>query len=375
MKRIFISVLSLIFLISCNEEVKKLERPTTPIDKKTYEAKMDSIFNAKVNEGEPGIVALVAFDGEILYTDGFGMRNVSEGERLTPTSNMRMASVSKQFTALCMLTLVNEGKISLDDDASEYLPYPIFEGVKVEQLLNHTSGLPDYYGHFVDKEEEFEVIENQDVLDWLATSPEPHFAPGESWEYSNTAYLMVALIVEKVSGQEFSAYAKEHVFQPSGMEATNYFNLANPVEIPERSLCYEESPLGGFTAGDGFFMNGVMGDGAVYTSAMDYFRYDQTLRNKALLSEELHDFTTQASSEYEEDGVKQQYGMGWGVGKNSVSHTGGWVGTNTYTKRFLDKPLTIALFANRNDFFEMGLIGQAEKLTLWYLEDQNLISN
>mgnify|MGYP000595600668 CR=1 FL=1 len=375
MRRLFTPLISLIFLFSCSEEEKKLERPSEPITSTTYKAKMDSVLNAKVKEDEPGIVVLVAFDGEVLFAEGFGMRNVEKGEKLTPTSNMRMASVSKQFTALCMLTLVNEGKISLDDEASDYLPYPIFEGIKVEQLLNHTSGLPDYYRYFEDKKEEFEVIENQDVLDWLATGPEPVFPPGEGWEYSNTAYLMAALIVEKVSGQEFSAYAKENVFKPSGMASTNYFNLASPVDIPERSLCYQKNPLGSFAAGDGFFMNGVMGDGAVYTSAKDYFRYDQTLRNKALLSEELHDFIFQPSSEYEEDGEKEQYGMGWGVSENSASHTGGWIGTNTYTKRFLDKPLTIALFANRDDFFEMGLIGQTEKLTLWYLEDQNLISN
>lgn len=356
-----------VFFAACNPPSDKAAE-TKPVGVEKLRASLDSLFNAEVGSDEPGAALLVASNGEMLIGKGYGLRDTKTGQPITTSTNLRMASVSKQFTALCTLSLIDRGMLSLDDEAYRYLPYSIFKGISIEHLLNHTSGLPDYYQHFEANWDRSEVVENKDVLDWLATNPHPVFEPGEQWEYSNTAYLMLALIVEKVSSTEFSQYAKEHVFTKAGMPETNYFNLAQPIEIPERAFCYQKDSLGEFNQVDGFFMNGVMGDGAVYTSVNDYFNYDQALRNETILSSKTHQLIFKPSSTHEVDGKARDYAMGWGVTDSTASHSGGWFGTNTYVKRYLKKPLTFAIFMNRTTLWENDLVGKTDSLINEYLQ-------
>ncbi|MEM6525526.1 MAG: serine hydrolase domain-containing protein [Bacteroidota bacterium] len=370
MKTLYI-ILSLALILASCDTISDKSAQTKPSALEQLKSSIDSLFNAEIRKNEPGAALLVAYKGKMLIGKGYGLRDVDSQEPITASTNMRMASVSKQFTALCILALVDQGKLKLNDNAIDYLPYPIFEGITIEQLANHTSGLPDYYEYFNKNWNKESVLENQEVLDWLATNPERVFQPGEKWEYSNTAYLMLALIVEKVSGQEFSAFAKENVFQKAGMKNTNYYNLANPIEIAERAFCYEIDSAGNINKVDGFFMNGVMGDGAVYTSINDYFQYDLALRDSAILSPQIHEIIFKTSSEYEVNGTDRYYAMGWSVTDSTAAHTGGWYGTNTYTKRYLDRPLTYAIFMNRNTLFENRLLQKTDSLITQYLKNQN----
>ena len=321
----------------------------------SLETKVDSLVGQWAHEDTPGVAVLVAYDGEPLISKGYGNRDMEAKQEITPTTNMRMASVSKQFTALTVLTLVEAGKLTLEDPVINYLPYPIFEGITINHLLRHTSGLPDYYAHFDQNWPKTDIVENQDILDWLKTDPGPEFQPGEQWSYSNTAYLMLAVIVEKVSGMEFSNYAQSMVFQPLGMDRTQYFNLAVPVEIDERARCYGKKG-DTFQQVDGFFMNGIMGDGAVYTNLTDYLNYDQMLRKKAVFSESTYDLIHQPGEmAVKNSGDSIYYAMGWFVDQDrkESSHSGGWFGTNTYVYRGLETPLTIALFCNATDLMPM----------------------
>jgi CubicO group peptidase (beta-lactamase class C family) len=354
------------FFVSCTTSSDN-KNGINSIELEQMKSSLDSLFNTEIGENEPGAALLVSYEGEMLIGKGFGLRDVEGNQPITRSTNMRMASVSKQFTALNILTLVDKGALSLDDEAYEYLPYPIFKTRTIEHLINHTSGLPDYYEAFEKDWDKTKIVENKDVLEWLATSPEAVFKPGENWEYSNTAYLMLALIVEKVSGEEFTKYAKENVFKKAGMENTNYYNLAKPIEIPERAFCYEIDSLGGIKKVDGFYMNGVMGDGAVYTSVNDYFQYDLALRNKTIVSQEAHELIFKPSSTEIVEGNERPYAMGWGVTATTATHTGGWFGTNTFTKRYLDKPLTIAIFMNRNALFRNRLRQKTDSLVNLYV--------
>lgn len=321
------------------------------------ETSVDSLIHSLVRSDSPGAAVLIAVDGEALLKKGYGLRDLNTQEPITPTTNMRMASVSKQFTALCALTLVEQGLLSLDDPVTDYLPYPIFEGMTLEQLMKHSSGLPDYYGHFDKNWPKDEVVENKDVLEWLKTSPEPSFAPGTKWEYSNTAYLMLAVIVEEVSGVEFSQYARTQVFERLGMNRTQYFNLAQPVDIPERSMCHGKS-YGTFKSVDGFFMNGVMGDGAVYTNLEDYLRYDQVLRKDSVLSKQVYELIWKPGLVPVDD--KVFYASGWFVDEKqeNTSHSGGWFGTSTYVYRGLKNGITVAVFCNASDLLSPGEIAK-----------------
>jgi len=358
-----------IFFVSCKSPSdKKIETKSIELEK--LQSSIDSLFNSEIGENEPGAAILFSYQGEMIIGKGYGLRDIESYEPITASTNMRMASLSKQFTALSILSLVNKGMLSLDEEVYNYLPYPIFKKISIENLLNHTSGLPDYYEHFEKHWDKSKIAENRNVLDWLATNPDPVFEPGEEWEYSNTAYLMLALIVEKISGIEFSEYARENVFKKAGMLKTNYFNLAQPIAIPERAFCYEKDSLGHFNKVDGFYMNGVMGDGAVYTSVNDYFKYDLDLRNETILSSKTHELIFKPSSTHQVDGVDKHYAMGWGVTDSTAVHTGGWFGTNTYVKRHLNKPLTFAIFMNRNTLWENDLIGKTDSLINEYLKNR-----
>lgn len=336
---------------------------------------VDSLFNEQINSDVPGAALLVSYDGEMLIGKGYGLRNLETKEPITKNSNMRMASVSKQFTDLSLLTLVDKGLLSLNDTVYKFWPYPVFKNITVMQLINHTSGIADYEDAFMRDWDKTKVVENKDVLDWLATNPTPRFKPGEKWEYSNTAYLVLALLTEKLSGQDFASYAKETVFKKAGMQNTNFYSFARPIDIEERAFCYEKDSLGSWEQVDGFFMNGVLGDGAVYTSVTDYFAYDQALRNKIIISDSLHQLLFQPSSMalpekswYPFDFLKskeEHYGIGWFVTEDIALHTGSWNGTRTIVVRDLKRPLTIAIFMNS---------GEAEIRSLLIQNTYNLVN-
>lgn len=343
---------------SCNGINDTKEVKQKP-DLEHLEIRIDSLFKAHINTDAPGAALLVSYDGEMLIGKGYGLRDLETKEPITNNTNMRMASVSKQFTDLSLLTLIDKGLLSLNDTVYKFWPYDVFRNITVTQLINHTSGIADYESAFIKDWDKNKVVENSDVLDWLATNPAPRFKPGEKWEYSNTAYLVLALLTEKLSGKDFATYAKERVFEKAGMKNTNFYSLAHPIEIKERAFCYEKDSLGNWEKVDGYFMNGVIGDGAVYTSVIDYFAYDQALRNKNIVSEELHHQLFEASSMALPEKSKypfnflmskeEHYGIGWFVTEDIALHTGSWNGTRTIVVRDKGRPLTIAIFMNSGE--------------------------
>ena len=355
--RIRILILLTVFAACKSSTEKKESSDLVPLAH--LEIKLDSLFNAHINVNEPGAALLVSYDGKMLVGKGYGLRDLETKKPITKSTNMRMASVSKQFTDLSVLTLVDKGLLSLNDTVYKFWPYAVFKNITLTQLINHTSGIADYEAAFMKDWDRTKVVQNSDVLDWLATNPAPHFKPGEKWEYSNTAYLVLALLTEKLSGQEFDSYAKKAVFEKAGMNNTNFYSFAHPIDIKERAYCYEKDSLGNWKKVDGFFMNGVLGDGAVYTSVTDYFAYDQALRNKSIVSDTLHQLLFEPSSmalpekaKYPFEflkGKEEHYAMGWFVTEDIALHTGSWYGTRTIVVRDQERPLTIAIFMNSEE--------------------------
>lgn len=368
-------------LISCkNSNDKKAETNTTSLEE--LEVKLDSLFNSKIGTNEPGAALLISYDQEMIIGKGYGLRDLETKKPITTSTNMRMASVSKQFTTLCILSLVDKGLLSLNDSISKYWNYSVFENVTVEQLINHTSGIADYEAYFDNNWDRSKIVENKDILEWLATNPKPLFESGKGWEYSNTAYLVLALLVEKVSGEEFSNYAKKNIFDKAGMKKTNFYNLADPIEIKERAFCYEKDSLDNWKKVDGWYMNGIMGDGAVYTSVNDFLAYDNSLRNNNILSKKQHDLIFKPSSTlpkkwpnsnpFEERfpflaNSELKYAMGWFTNEDLAMHTGGWYGTRTVVIREFERPLTIAIFLNSDSSFN-ELINETYSLVNNYLK-------
>ncbi len=357
--RSYIVVLSLLIL-SCNP------RENGNASLKSLESRVDSLFNAEMEANGPGAAVLVSHKSEILIAKGYGLRDLATKAPITSTTNMRMASVSKQFTALAVLSLVEKGLLALDDPVKKYLPYSTFDDMTIEHLINHTSGIADYEEAFMSDWDTTQIAQNKDVLEWYAEGPPQLFQPGERWEYSNGAYNLLATIVAKVSGEEFSQYARDNVFEKSGMSRTNYFNLADPIEIDERAYCYEKNNLGQWEQVDGHFLNGCLGEGAVYTNLMDFYNYDVALRNQNLLSDSMHDLIFKPSSMKIND-RNQYYAMGWIVDDNYIFHGGGWYGTSTFVLRAKNRPLTIAVFMNSDSEVE-DLVRKTYEITDDYLK-------
>ncbi|MFS4449725.1 serine hydrolase domain-containing protein [Maribacter sp. 2307UL18-2] len=340
-------------IISCkNSNDNKAETSSTNL--KELEVKIDSLFNSKIGINEPGAAVLISYDQKMIIGKGYGLRDLETKTPITINTNMRMGSVSKQFTALCVLSLVDDGLFSLNDSITKFWDYPVFKDITVKQLINHTSGIADYYDNFDKNWDKNRIVVNQDILEWLATHPRPIFKPGTKWKYSNTGYIVLALLAEKVSGEEFASYAKKNVFDKANMQETNYYSLANPIEIKERAFCYEKDSLNMWVKADGNYMNGMLGDGAVYTSIKDFHAYNNALQEQSIVSKKMHELVFRPSSMAINDtyglnflnNAEEKYGAGWFLTKDFALHSGSWIGARTIVIKELDRPLTIAIFLN-----------------------------
>jgi len=340
MKSIFLIVC--LTICSCNSISNKT---ANAIKKDNFQLieKIDSIFNNHIAENEPGAAILVSYQGEMLVGKGYGMRDIEGKHPITKSTNMRIASLTKQFTALTILKLIDDGKLSLKDSVHKFFPYESFETTQ--------------------------VAENKDILQWYSKENRKVTEPGEKYEYNNGVYELIPCLVEIVSGEDFSQFAKEEIFNNARMKNTNFFNLAHPININERAFCYEKNDSEKWQKIDGFYLNGLLGAGGIYTSIEDFFQYDKSLSNRDLFSDATHDLIFQPSSTYEVDGVARDYGMGWVLKDNTAYHSGSWLGTNTYTKRYFNIPVTLAIFMNRNTLFEDDLINSVDSVVINHIKN------
>ena len=296
-------------------------------------AQVDALF-AYLGDGiKPGAAVLIVKDGEAVYSKGFGYADIERQTPITPEMTFRLASVSKQFTAAAILVLAEQGKLDIDDPLIDYLPaMSAYPGVTIRQLMNHTSGLPDYYDEI---EEEGELLTNADVAELLANKTAADFSPGEKYEYSNSAYEMLAQVVEAVSDQTFAEFMDEFVFEPAGMTGALIHDHKEP-EIQNRVYGYDDAS-DGYVLNDASRLNGIVGSGGMYATLNDFFAWDVALNENAVLSaDSLAEAYTNSTLS---SGEEFDYGLGWGLdeyaGYRRAEHGGSWVGFRTGIARFL----------------------------------------
>ncbi len=363
-------IVLILAFVSCKSPVDK-----KPVSNATelgqFEATIDSILDDAFDTNEPGVALLISYDGQMLIGKGYGVRDLDTKEPLTKSSNMEMASVSKQFTALAILSLVNEGKISVNDTVFKFLPFKTFEHVTIKELINHTSGIEDAEEYFGANWDATKIASNNDVFEWYSAENRSKNNSGQIFEYNNGAYEVLPLIVEKVSGKKYEDYIKENVFEKAGMKRTIAFNLNSPVDIDERAFYYHKDSLGKWNKMDGHPLTGLLGAGGIYTSVDDYFNYDNALRNNSIFSKEVHELIFENNESVKIGDAGMSYAMGWFVNDSIADHTGGWYGVNTFTKRYLKKPLTIAIFGNRDDVSQQ-LISKIDALSVQFVKNNHL---
>ena len=297
--------------------------------------------------GGPGASLLVLHDGRVAYQKSYGLADVEQHVAVTSATNFRLASLSKQFTATAVMLLVADGKLHYDDDVTTLVAgLPAFaHGVTVRQLLNHTSGLPDYEDFVPDSQTT--QVHDRDIPALIAHAAAPKFAAGTRYAYSNTGYALLALIVEHQSGRGYAAFVRDRIFTPLGMTGTVAFEEGRST-VSHRAWGYTVS-TSGIRRTDQSNTSAVLGDGGIYSSVADLARWDNALERHTLVpaKEQRLAWTPPSLS----SGAKTEYGFGWFVdreqGTTRLRHHGESRGFTNGVVRFPEQRLTVIVLTNR----------------------------
>lgn len=297
---------------------------------------------------EPGLCAAVMRRGRITALVCRGLADVAEGRAVTPTTCFRLASVSKQFTAMAVLLLRAGGALDLDNPVSDWLPeLPEWAaGMTLRHLLTHTSGVWPY--EQIIPGTRTTQLRDADVLDLLADEPRTQFQPGEKFHYSNTGYALLACVVERASGMAFQDFLRGAVFAPLGMDRTLAF-VADGPPVPERAYGRARRD-DAWTDADQGLTSAVLGDGGVYSNAEDYARWDEALYGTRLVPAGV--LAEAFAPARDNAGNPLPYGLGWRLedtadGRPVVYHTGNTTGFNACVRRLPCAGVTVLAMANR----------------------------
>jgi len=308
----------------------------------------DAIFADLTTPGSPGCALGIYQNGKMIYAKGYGLANVEENIPITPQTVFDIASVSKQFTAACILLLENEGKLKLYDDVRKYIPELPGYGTKITilQLLNHTSGVRDYGNLFgLAAIHNDNVTTDDDALGLIVRQKNLNFVPGSNWQYSNSGYTLLSQIIKRVSGKNLKDFAAEKIFQPLGMLHTQFRN-DHTLLIPHRALAYDAGESEGYKLNVSY--GEESGDGMLCTTIEDLQKWDENFYAGRVGGK---DFARRMEEPGRlNDGTILEYAKGLRVwdydGIRAVSHTGGSGGYRAYMVRFPDKHLSVACLCN-----------------------------
>ncbi|MGB7435907.1 MAG: serine hydrolase domain-containing protein [Candidatus Acidiferrum sp.] len=316
---------------------------------------VDRVVEAERKEQRiPGVSLAVCREGKIVKATGYGLANVELNVPVTPETIFQTGSVGKQFTAMAVMMLVDEGKIRLDEKFAKYVPESpaAWKGVTVRQLLTHTSGIADYGG---EEETMGKGVINfrkdyteEELIHAFAKMP-MDFVPGEKWSYSNTGYVLLGILIHRVTGEFYGDFLQQRIFKPLGMSSTRIISEADIV--PHRSNGYRlvkgelknqewVSPTLNTTA-----------DGALYTNVLDLAKWDAALCAKELIKPSSYDAMWRPAKL--NSGKAVPYGFGWDLadkdGLKAVSHDGAWQGFTMNITRFLEPRLTVIVMTNLDE--------------------------
>lgn len=297
-------------------------------------------------DGEvPGASVLVIVDGEPVVRRAYGFANLETGERATAQTNYRLASVTKQFTAGAILLLVEDERLGLDDSVRRWLPTlpPAADSVTIRHLLTHTSGLIDYEDLI--PPDATEQVKDAGVLALLEREDRTYFEPGSSYRYSNSGYALLALVVERASGESFAEFLRHRIFEPLDMRGSvAYENGVS--DVTHRAFGYSDID-GKWVRTDQSVTSAVLGDGGVYSSIDDLAKWDAALDDERLFRRATLDAAFTPATETDEKGV--QYGFGWRISGDSLWHSGETIGFRNVIIRYPERRVTVVVLTNRDE--------------------------
>lgn len=358
----FLLIIVSLCLFSCKNEQKSIYKENKTIEiidsvKISFKVlendnrgkKINAFFEKKFSRNQFNGNILFAENGNIITQKSYGYSNLRKKELLTKEHSFQLASVSKPFTSIAILQLIENNKINLKDTIQEFFPEFPYQGITIHQLLSHRSGMSQYT-HFCDAPDSIWpdksiTINNQDVINIITRIvPLINYKPDYKYYYCNTNYLILASIVEQVSGISFKQYVKKYIFEPSGMfnsaiyDRTNLEDLVLPVQGYENKTPWED-----------VYLNGVVGDKGVYSTTEDLLKFDRALEKNILISDSLKKLAF-TKMNLERKGSKN-YGYGFRLKEHEkygkiVYHTGWWKGFRSYFVKVLDKNQTIIVLNN-----------------------------
>jgi CubicO group peptidase (beta-lactamase class C family) len=303
-------------------------------------ARMDQVIQPYVANHQFMGSVLVARDGQVIYSKGYGSADLEWDVPNSPGTKFRLGSVTKQFTAASILLLEERGKLSVNDPVKKYLPGApaAWDKITVFHLLTHTSGIPNFTG-FADyqKLEPFATTSEQLVARFRDKPLD--FEPGEKWQYSNSGYVLLSHLIEKITGDSYEKFVRENIFTPLGMKDSGYDS--NSAVIPHRASGYVPGKNGFENAGF-IHMSIPHGAGALYSTTEDLLKWEQGLfSGKLLKAESLQKMTTPFKSNYA-FGLQVETAGGHKV----IEHGGGIEGFNTELAYYPDDKLTVVVLGN-----------------------------
>jgi CubicO group peptidase (beta-lactamase class C family) len=332
------------------------------------EAAVERVLAKHFLKNGPGAAVLVSSNGVVRLEKCYGLANISQKRPITTASVFDLASLSKQFTATAALLLISQGKLSLQTPVSRVLPdfqVPIKgRPITVGDLIYQISGLADYTddSDWDRSDEEFRHLTLEGHLEWL-NGTKPRRAPGRKWEYNNSNYALLALVVEKTAGMPFAQFLKTRLFARAGMNHTTIHDkLAMHQTIPDLVMGYARDAK---KVSKSAMWTQLVGDGNVLTTIEDIAAWDRALRQSTILNAVQKKLAWTSGhldngKEISDEGTG--YGFGWNTEPDGsdVFHSGSWMGTSTYMIRYLKSGLTIVVLSNDENAEAGGIASEIE---------------
>jgi CubicO group peptidase (beta-lactamase class C family) len=341
----------------------------------SMDSQADLIFSPVTQETTPGLAVLVRKDGRTVFEKGYGVRDLRTHAKIDQHTNFRLASFTKQFTAMAVMMLVHDGKLRYDQTLTEVFPDfpPYGRNITIRSLLNHTGGLPDYED-LMDAAEKVKgplwspehQIQDDEVLALLKQETKGKFAPGTSWSYSNSGYVVLGLIVAKASGQSYGDFLHARIFAPLHMDHTVVYQKGKN-EVTNRAFGHSKEGEA-LKETDQSSTSATLGDGGIYSNLDDLVKWDDALRNHTLLTADEFSpalapaklangsptyWPVAPNDDNLHPGKPVSYGFGWFLDPYErhprMWHTGSTIGFRTVIQRFTGDNLTIIILCNRTD--------------------------
>ena len=383
-KLVFFLLIPLTLMISCkqNPEVEQVE-------------KLDRLCSSLFPADEPGAAVLVMKGDDILFDKGYGIADIDTKKPIDGNTFFNIASVSKQFTAVAILQLAEQGKLSLEDPVSQYFPEfkaPFWKDIQIKHLLSHSSGVPDARGGIP---RELKIKGDEALaMSYLPDLDFVHFQPGTAYEYINPTFVMCGAIVEKVTGQPFVEYVAENIFRPAGMAQTLYFDPAHQELIPNMAHGYEYADVEDmpeertadsstsnepknwyeYDYGEETFF-ATRPDGGIYSSTHEFVQWEKALRANKVFSEASrvdaqspHTYASDSPWSDYQNRPNTWYGYGWFIepktdtSKEVIYHTGDNGGFKILAARYPEDEALVLVFANRADWDRYELMQKIEEI-------------